>query len=39
MLVKQDFSQKSLTLPKEVFEDNKCSLNDITYNLVYDGKG
>ncbi|MCJ8747879.1 hypothetical protein PDJAM_G00158520 [Pangasius djambal] len=39
MLVKQDFSQKSLTLPKEVFEDNKCSLTDITYNLVYDGKG
>ncbi|KAF4075093.1 hypothetical protein AMELA_G00230700 [Ameiurus melas] len=39
MLVKQHFSQKSLTFPKEVFKDNKCSLNDITYNLVYDGKG
>ncbi|XP_017313397.1 uncharacterized protein si:ch211-91p5.3 isoform X2 [Ictalurus punctatus] len=39
MLVKQHFSQKSLTFPKEVFEDSKCSLNDITYNLVYDGKG
>lgn len=39
MLVKQDFSQKSLTLPKEVFEDKKCSLKDITYPLVYDGKG
>ncbi|XP_060754703.1 uncharacterized protein si:ch211-91p5.3 isoform X2 [Neoarius graeffei] len=39
MLVKQDFSQKSLTLPKEVFEDNKCSITDITYSFVYDGKG
>ncbi|TSK17834.1 hypothetical protein Baya_1214 [Bagarius yarrelli] len=39
MLVKQDFSQKSLTLPKEVFKGNKCSLDDITYNLVYDGEG
>ncbi|GAA6091949.1 uncharacterized protein si:ch211-91p5.3 isoform X1 [Tachysurus ichikawai] len=39
MLVKEHFSKKSLTLPKEVFEENKCSLNDISYNLVYDGEG
>ncbi|KAK3530397.1 hypothetical protein QTP86_024434, partial [Hemibagrus guttatus] len=39
MLVKQHFSQNDLTLPKEVFQNNKCSLNDITYNLFYDGEG
>ncbi|KAF5901393.1 uncharacterized protein DAT39_008886, partial [Clarias magur] len=39
MLVKQAFSQKSLPHPREVFEDKKCTLNDITYNLRYDGKG
>ncbi|KAF7689616.1 uncharacterized protein LOC124378015 isoform X2 [Silurus meridionalis] len=39
MLVKQDFSQKSLTPPKEVFENKKCSLHDITYNIIYDGTG
>ncbi|XP_060716340.1 uncharacterized protein si:ch211-91p5.3 isoform X2 [Tachysurus vachellii] len=39
MLVKEHFSKKSLTLPKEVFEENKCSLNEISYNLVYDGEG
>ncbi|XP_058236557.1 uncharacterized protein si:ch211-91p5.3 isoform X2 [Hemibagrus wyckioides] len=37
-LVKQHFSQNNLTHPKEVFQ-NKCSLNDITYNLFYNGEG
>ncbi|XP_017565572.1 uncharacterized protein si:ch211-91p5.3 isoform X2 [Pygocentrus nattereri] len=42
MLVKQDFSQKSLTHPKEDIKDDKnfcCSLTEITYSLVCDGQG
>ncbi|KAL7852674.1 hypothetical protein SRHO_G00184590 [Serrasalmus rhombeus] len=42
MLVKQDFSQKSLTHPKEDIKGDKnfcCSLTEITYSLVCDGRG
>ncbi|KAK1802906.1 hypothetical protein P4O66_021441 [Electrophorus voltai] len=43
MLVKQDFSQKSFPLPKEVIEGNiepfYCSLNNISYNVIYEGQG
>ncbi|KAL6481516.1 hypothetical protein MHYP_G00095960 [Metynnis hypsauchen] len=42
MLVKQDFSQKSLTRPKEDIKGDKnfcCSLTEITYSLVCDGQG
>ncbi|KAI4877120.1 hypothetical protein NFI96_026477 [Prochilodus magdalenae] len=42
MLVKQDFSQKSQTYPKEIVSGDKdfyCSLREITYSLVYEGQG
>ncbi|XP_062866482.1 uncharacterized protein LOC134329217 [Trichomycterus rosablanca] len=39
MLVKQHFTQKSVTHPKEKFEDSMCFLHDITYDLVYEGQG
>ncbi|XP_076839201.1 uncharacterized protein LOC143484391 [Brachyhypopomus gauderio] len=43
MLVKQDFSQKSLPHPKELIEGTKepfyCSLTVISYRLVYEGQG
>ncbi|XP_053333306.1 uncharacterized protein si:ch211-91p5.3 [Clarias gariepinus] len=39
MLVKQTFSQKSLPHPREDFEDKKCTLYGIKYNVLYDGKG
>ncbi|KAL7845800.1 hypothetical protein AOLI_G00239920 [Acnodon oligacanthus] len=42
MLVKQDFSQKSLTHPKEDIKGDKnfcCSLTEITYSLVCNGQG
>ncbi len=42
-LVKQHFTQKSLTLPREDVEGSVkpfyCSLKNITYNVKYDGQG
>ncbi|XP_066518294.1 uncharacterized protein si:ch211-91p5.3 [Hoplias malabaricus] len=42
MFVKEDFSKKSLPLPKENVEGDKafiCSLTEITYSLIYNGQG
>ncbi|XP_016303922.1 uncharacterized protein LOC107659483 isoform X1 [Sinocyclocheilus anshuiensis] len=42
-LVKQHFSQRSLTLPQEEVEESEksfyCSLKNITYEVKYDGQG
>ncbi|XP_016145756.1 uncharacterized protein [Sinocyclocheilus grahami] len=42
-LVKQHFSQRSLTLPQEEAEESEksfyCSLKNITYDVKYDGQG
>uniref|UniRef100_W5L863 Uncharacterized LOC103024880 n=1 Tax=Astyanax mexicanus TaxID=7994 RepID=W5L863_ASTMX len=43
MLVKQDFSKKTLALPKEIVDGEKtsfwCSIGEITYTLTYEGQG
>ncbi|XP_072512999.1 uncharacterized protein [Salminus brasiliensis] len=43
MLVKKDFTQKSFNHPKEIVDGNKapfrCSLEEITYNIIYKGQG